>query len=60
MALLTTVLEVVGVIAAMAAFLWFSTMVESRQIGVAPRVIDTPDLEGAVAPDAAVESAQAI
>lgn len=33
MALVTTVIEVVGVLAAMAMLLWFSAVLEARQLG---------------------------
>lgn len=37
-ALVTTIFEIVGMLAAMAALLWLSALVESRQLG--PVVVD--------------------
>ena len=48
MALVTTISEVIGVLAAMAVLLWFSFYIESRQLG--PAAERSP--VGSVAPDA--------
>lgn len=53
MALLTTILAVVGILTGGAFLLWMTAAVESRQLG--PRAVEVP----LAVPDAVVDTAQA-
>ena len=54
MALVTTVIEVVGVLAAMAMLLWFSAVLEARQLGP---VVHSPSGGAAPEPETALAAA---
>lgn len=53
MALVTTISEVIGVLAAMAVLLWFSFYIESRQLGPAAGPVGERSPAGSMAPEAA-------
>jgi hypothetical protein len=53
-ALLTTVMEIIGVLAALAMLLWVSTLIETRQLGPLEGVVTTPEEEVVPLPSDAV------